>query len=165
MKAVSVIILMLGLVLFTASVVETHRHLPGRVASQFDAAGAARGWMDRTAFTSIMVTVGLGVPVLLIGLLYAVRFLPASSLNVPNPSYWSLPENHRRAGSFLLFASLWFAGAFLVWMACLSRLVLAANRLSPPHLDSTLVFALSFGLVVFALGWTAVLVLRFFRIG
>jgi len=144
--------------------VHDHQQLPARIASHFDANGAADGWSSKSSFLFLMVTVGIGIPSLLSALLYAVRFLPAKFLNVPNPEYWRKPENYRKACDFLLVSSWWFGSAFLLWQTAFSRMIVAANQVSPPHLDSSRVVLLSVPLLLFSLGWAALIVLRFSKI-
>lgn len=165
MKTVSWVILLVCALVFAGVVVSDHRQLPERIATHFDGGGNANGWNGRTSFTAFSLAMGFGVPGFVVGIMYAIRFFPAKYLNVPNPEYWRRPGNHRRACDFLFVSSLWFGSAFMLWQMCVSRLLVEANQISPPHLDGGKVMMLTVPLLAFTFGWACVLILRVFRTG
>ena len=156
------ILLACALVLAGAAMLD-HRQLPETIATHFDGNGKADGWTARASFTGFSLAMGFGVPAFVIGLMYAVRFFPAKCLNVPNPGYWRSPENYRRACDFLFLSSLWFGSAFMLWQMLFSRLIVEANRASPPHLDGGKVVLLTVPLLAFIFGWAVVVILRFWK--
>ncbi len=142
-------------------IVATIGRMPPIAASHFMASGAANGLMTRGRYLAVMLVSAVGLPAF-------IGFVPARALNgptprvnLPNRDYWFAPE--RRDGSVAaLKAYLARVGAGLaVFMAYVHRLVLRANALHPPHLDSS---ALVVGIAVF-LTWmlllSTVLVRRF----
>lgn len=163
MKPLALLAVAACAILFVAVSLHDHSRLPDRIASHFDATGTVNGWMDRTAFTVSMLAVGLGLPALLIALLYAVRFLPPQHLNIPNADYWRQPAHFRKACDYLLTAALWFAAAFLLWQTAFTHQIVAANLAVPPHLDSRGALLLTIPLLAFTLAWIAALVVRFSR--
>ncbi|MBE2179768.1 MAG: DUF1648 domain-containing protein [Chthoniobacterales bacterium] len=163
MRTVSVVILLACSILFAGAVASGHRELPETIATHFDGNGKADGWTGRTSFTVCSLAMGFGVPVFVIGIMYAVRFFPAKYLNVPNPDYWRSPENYRRACDFLFVSSLWFGSAFMLWQVLFLRLIVEANRASPPHLDGGKVVLFTVPLLAFTFGWAVVLILRFLK--
>jgi uncharacterized membrane protein len=163
MKPASVIILLICTTILIASAIYGHQQLPDQIASHFNGSGVANGWTSRSSFTLSMLAVGLGIPGFVVGLMYSIRFFPAKYLNVPNPSYWHEPTNFRKACDFLFVSSLWFASAFLLWQIFFSRLIVAANLVSPPHLNSNHAFLMTVPLLAFTCAWAVLLVLRLLR--
>ncbi|MBK1815199.1 DUF1648 domain-containing protein [Luteolibacter yonseiensis] len=164
MKKPAIALLVLSAALLVGLGINDHQQLPERIASHFDWSGTANGWMNRTTFTATMLAVGLGIPALVIAAMHALRFIPAEYLNVPNPGYWRAPANHRKACDILAASSLWFGSAFLIWQAFFTHMIVAANRATPPALDSGKAILLTLPLLAFILGWITVLITRFHRI-
>ena len=163
MKAASVILLLICTVTLVAVSVYSHQQLPDKIASHFNGSGTADGWTGRSSFTMTMLAVGLGIPAFVVGIMYSIRFFPAKYLNVPNSSYWREPTNYRKACDFLFVSSLWFASAFLLWQTFFSRLIVSANLVSPPHLNSTHALLMTVPLLGFTFAWVIAIVLRFLR--
>lgn len=163
MKTISAIILIVCALILVASAINNHQQLPDKVASHFNGSGVANGWTSRSSFTTSMLAVGIGVPVLVIGIMYFIRFFPAKFLNVPNSSYWRDPKNYRKACDFLFVSSFWFGSTFLLWQAYFSRTIVEANLTSPPHLDSTKTVLLTVPLLIFTFIWVVILIARFLK--
>ncbi len=161
MKTLSAILLILCAGLLVAGAISNHARLPETVVSHFSGSGEANGWVSRSSFTASMLAVGVGLPALMIGIMYSLRFLPARYLNVPNATYWRKTENYKRACEFLLVSSFWFGSAFLLWQAFFSRTIVEANLTTPPHLDTTKALLLTIPLLVFSMAWVTVLIVRF----
>jgi uncharacterized membrane protein len=163
MKPASVIILLVCAAILVASAIHGHQQLPDKIASHFNGGGVANGWMGRSSYTMTMLAVGFGIPAFVVGIMYSIRFFPAEYLNVPNPSYWREPKNYKKACDFLFFSAIWFASAFLLWQAFFSRLIVTANLVSPPHLNSTHALLMTVPLVAFTFAWVVLLILRFLK--
>jgi uncharacterized membrane protein len=109
-----------------------HDRLPARVATHFDVAGRANGWMPRTGQTAWHIGMVLFLAGLLEGLAWLSPRLPHQYLNLPHRDYWLAPE--RRAGT-----QAWLAGlarllgcGLMLFFLALFHLVYRAN------LDNTL---------------------------
>lgn len=165
MKPVSVIVLLVCMALLVGSAIYAHQQLPAKIASHFNAAGVADGWMSKSAFTTTMLAVGLGIPAFVIGVMYSIRFFPAKYLNVPNPSYWRDATNYRKAFDFLFLTSFWFGSAFLLWQTFFSYLIVSANLVSPPCLNSNHLIVLIFLLLALTLAWVVLIIFRFLKTG
>ncbi len=150
-------------ILLIAVSIHDHHQLPDRIASHFDATGTVNGWMDKTAFTTSMLAVGLAIPALLVATMFAIRYFPAKYLNLPHPDYWRQPAHFRKACSYLLTASLWYAAGFLLWQTIFTHQIVAANLATPPHLDGRGALLLTIPLLALTLGWILALILRFLR--
>jgi len=104
-----------------------------RVATHFGPAGGANGWMTPLAYRVSFTFFTVGYSSFIIAICYALRFFPASSLNVPNSDFWRAPENYTLACRFLFQSSFWFGALSALWAAALNFLVVRANRSNPPH--------------------------------
>lgn len=164
-KPVSVFVLPIVALAYVGFCLWLQPQLPDRVASHFNDQGAADGWTDRSGFTTLMLASGLGMAVVFAGIGYAIRFLPASLLNVPNRDYWRKPENHRRACGWIFGSFLWFGSALMIWQAALFHLVAKANDHSPAQLDNGKVMGIGTVLLAFVLFWVVALLRRFRKTG
>lgn len=143
------------------AIVLTAPKLPDRVASHFNSAGAADGWMSRSAYLWTMAGTALGVTALLLGVFSTLRYLPPSLINLPNRDYWLAPE--RRAETYASFLSfgVWMAAFQMLLVLGTHLLVVKANQLQPPVL-STNVWWLLGGFLLSTLA-LVVSLLRHFR--
>ena len=118
-----------------AQLVIEYPKLPAYVASHFDGAGRANGWMERKSFA--VGVAGLTGFMLLVfgGLALALPRFPNSLINLPNKDYWLSAE--RRADT------LRYMGNWLLWQGFLTlgmlglvfEAVYRANAGVPPRLD------------------------------
>lgn len=111
--------------------------LPEKLATHFNAAGKANGWMSRRSHSIFMLMMGLGLPTFIIVLCSAMRFLPPSLMNVPRPEYWKTPEHYPEACRIMQRWAQAQGLALLIWMTFLNHEIVKANLLKPPHLSST----------------------------
>lgn len=132
----AILFLLLSLAGFVLSVFSLAPSLPEQVATHFNAIGEADGWMSRTQHVTYFTLIGVGLPLFLIGICFATRFLPSSSLNVPNAAYWRSKENYPRACEILLQWSVWISVATLIWLGMLHYQLIDANRTQPPSLNT-----------------------------
>ncbi|HEX2218237.1 MAG TPA: DUF1648 domain-containing protein [Gemmatimonadales bacterium] len=147
-------ILATGLVVVLAA---TFDLLPPVVASHFDAAGAPNGWSSRRVHSLVILMIGVGLPLMIVGL---VRFLTRSGpegLNIPAREYWTRPE-HGGEAVRRVRAYMWWLGGVMAGTALVVHvLVLAANRSQPPHLRNDLMYLMLAAVLlvigVWALGW------------
>ncbi|MFT3990397.1 MAG: DUF1648 domain-containing protein [Luteolibacter sp.] len=148
---------------FVGGAMADHALLPEKIASHFSVSGVPDGWMSKSAFTGLMLALGLGVPAFVMGILYVIRFLPSRFLNVPNAAYWRVSGNYHRACDFIFLSSLWYGGAILIWQRFFLKLVVSANQVSPPRLDTGKAMLVTAPLLVVSVGWVVVLIMRFRR--
>jgi uncharacterized membrane protein len=152
----------LGVAAMVASVVALAPGLPDRVANHFGPGGVANGWTSRSSYTASFIIFGVGFSSFVIGICYVIRFLPAASLNVPNPDYWRSPENHPAACAFLFGHAFWFGAMSAVWAGLFNGLLVRANHLSPPVLDSKTLMILTAVFLAGTFVW-ALSLIRHFR--
>jgi uncharacterized membrane protein len=139
--------------------------LPERVASHFNAAGVADGWMSRA--THVMLALGLfaGMTTLFALIGWAMRRLPARWVNMPKRDYWLSGDREQRTRRELEAWCYAFGAIVNLFLLFVFQLVYLANLSDRPALDSTLMIA---GLVVYLavnLGAVVVMLIRYGRAG
>jgi uncharacterized membrane protein len=150
------------LLLAVLFVTGTASDLPPRVASHFDAAGEPNAFMSRAGYIRFMLCLCLGLPVLVVTILWAV-YSRAADLKLPNREYWLAPQRLERTRAFLVAHGVWF-GSLLVILACFVHwLELGANRQQPPHLSSQMFAAGMIAFLVAMAAWITVLMFAFRR--
>ena len=158
-----VVVWLIALVLFVASVFVLGQSLPDRVATHFGISGQPDDWMTRGAHLKFMLLFGAGTSTLPIVLCYLARFFPAWTLNVPNKAYWTSPEGHPIACAYVFLHSFWFGTLMLVWFAVLHYTVVVANRATPVAMSPAAVYIVTGVMLVGLVLWIWPLY-RFFRL-
>jgi uncharacterized membrane protein len=139
----------------------TSRNLPTLVATHFDAAGTANGYLPREPYIALMLLITVVVPLLVVVIPSRAFSYPDARINLPNRDYWLAPERRAETVRFLARQTSLFAWLLVVFLCYAQWLVLRANTLTPPTLDSRAFLA---GLVVFlacTLSWIVRLIRRF----
>lgn len=131
-----VVLLALTYAIFLADLLVTAHALPDRIAVHFDAAGNANGWMTRSQHIFTELAFGTGLSLLFTGIFYAIRFLPPSIINIPNRDFWLAPERRAETNERLLTLSFWLASLVVIFFLAIHHLIIAANAISPPRLDT-----------------------------
>jgi hypothetical protein len=138
--------------------------LPPVVASHFGASGAANGFMRRDAYAWFMVALTAVIPALLVFLPGAAMSSPRARINLPNRDYWLAPERREETLAYLRGTTRRFGYLLLGFLAYAHWLVVRANAVVPPRLDSAWFIG---GLVVLLLAcalWIAGMFRRFGRV-
>src|SRR6185503_782071 len=99
------------------------------------------GWMSRSAHLVFTLVFGFALPLFLVGLIYIMRFLPASLMNIPHRAYWLAEERRRKTLAYLSRQSLWLACLSVGFIGGVHYVVVSANRAAWPHLSTPLVLA------------------------
>ncbi len=140
-----------------------HDRLPERVATHFNGAGRANGWMSRNTHTTLQVVTIVFVTALIQGIVYGNTRLPREYINIPHRDYWLAPERvaatHDWIGGMVLLMGCGLAAFFLA----IFQLIYRANLAPAPQLD-LMVWGFAGGLVVFVLATVVALVARFARL-
>lgn len=152
---------LLAIGLFITSVIIGASALPERIATHFDAAGNADGWMSRSTHISAFLAFGFGISAFLLGLVYAIRFFPASTLNIPHADYWRLPAHHARACAFIFNHALWLAALNTLFFTALHACIVHANATTPPSFPS-MALGLAVGVFLTGLSLWIFFLVRFF---
>jgi uncharacterized membrane protein len=141
----------------------TGRELPELVASHFDAAGFANGRMLRGPYLALMLIITGAVPLLTVVLPTLALRSSAARINIPNRSYWLSSERRADTVRFLARQMALFAALVIVFLCYVQWLVVRANAVEPPAMNSRAFLA---GLAVFLVctfSWVLRLVQRFAR--
>jgi len=146
---------------FVAYVWLKSAELPVVVATHFDAAGKANGWMPREKHLSFTVALGTLTPLFIVGIFAFIRRRQGWGLNIPNKAYWLEPERRAATFDYLSQQGLWLATLMAVFQAAIFKTILDANKLRPPTLATDESKYLGIGLVVLIVIWIAGLLLRF----
>ena len=133
------------------------------VATHFDAAGRANGWMTRTGYGIFMAAFGICLPLLIWALIPLISRRFPRGINIPAREYWLAPERREETLAFLRWHMGWLATLMVLFFIAIHHLLLLANALRPPALPHTPFF---FMLGCFLAGtavWTILLWRRFRR--
>jgi uncharacterized membrane protein len=116
--------------------------LPEQVATHFGFSGNPDGWSQRSAALWLMGGFGLGLPLLIVAISWALPLLPVSSINMPNREYWLASE--RRDGTYQIIRCqmLWLACLLVCFMAGLHWLTIQANNRIPVRMPTPLFLAI-----------------------
>lgn len=139
-----------------------HAHLPARVATHFDGAGHANGWLDRGTHTTLQIATLLFMTALFQGLAALNRRLPKELINVPHRDYWFAPERAAASHAFFSTTMHQLGCAVLIFFNFLFWQIYRANQLTTPRLDATIWWATAVLLSVVAIVLVR-LVVRFSR--
>ena len=157
----------IALLLAAGVSVACHLHwvplLPERVATHFDGAGRANGWMSRAQHTWASPLIHLGMAAFIVGLTSFWHRLPPGMLNLPHKDHWRQPEHYPAACAFLREWSRWLAAVMLVWGILMDRLIVLANQTQPPHLDSAAIGMLTACILAATAAAVLWLLLKFLR--
>jgi len=137
--------------------------LPEKVASHFNAAGAATGWAPKASFFImhwIIIAVALAVS---FGMRALFRVLPPSLINLPNKEYWLSEDKRAETMAFLRVHSKWLGVILLVLFVTLFQLAISASLNPGVSQASAFTVLLTVFFILIAV-WVAVLLLKFSRI-
>ena len=110
--------------------------LPDRVATHFDGSGQPNGWMSRSTHLLFTLALGFGVPLFVVAILFVVRFLPDSLINIPHRDYWLAAERRAETFAWLFRHSLWFACIGVSFITGVQYLIVRANAQPPAQLSA-----------------------------
>lgn len=138
--------------------------LPAVVASHFNAAGVANGFMTRALYVPFTFAFAVVLPLLLVFLSSRALNNPKARINLPNHEYWLAPERRAETADFVRRHLARFASMLALLVCYVHWLVVRANALVPPSLSS---FRFLGGLGVFLIFtgvWVMVFLGRFRKI-
>jgi serine/threonine-protein kinase len=129
-------------------IVATYATLPPRVATHFDFAGHANGFMMRADYLILMTAIGLGVPLLLLFATVLLPYLAPTRLRIPSPDYWTAPERRSQTLSTIAAVGLFMSAVVTAFIIAMQLLLVEANARTPPRMDIDLLFAFVAVLIV-----------------
>lgn len=159
MKERHLAILMLVVLLFVM-MTELFYSLPrtsSPLASHFDTAGVANGWMTKSTFSLVYSGPILLMSALALALGPLVNRLPWL-LSLPHRDYWLAPERRKSSLTYIDAWTLWFNNVTILFLLGVVHLTLEANREAQARLD-VIAFA---ALAALYLGFTTLWLTRLF---
>lgn len=133
------------------------------VATHFDAAGRANGWMTRTGYGIFMAAFGIGLPLLIWALIPLISRRFPRAVNIPARTYWLAPERRDETLVFLKWHLGWLATLMVLFFLAIHHLLLLANALRPPALPRAPFFFMLGCLLAGTAVWVVLLWRRFRR--
>jgi len=148
MRRLPLLLLVALLIAAGAILYATAENLPPRVASSFNFAGNAGGFMSRGTYLAFMAAAIFGASAIILLVCAVLPRLAPRLVNIPAREYWLAPERREET-----YASLAASGALLgclvtAFLIGLHLLVVEANAHPPPRLDSSILWALIGALAV-----------------
>lgn len=122
-----------GALLFT---LYTSASLPQVVASHFNDAGIATGFLPRRIYTAIAMIMVLLPPVLLVFLPRRRLRSPNARINLPNSTYWLAPERREESVTIIARSCTQFGQLLMIFLCYAHWLLVRANHADPPRLSS-----------------------------
>lgn len=135
--------------------------LPERVATHFNMTGQPDGWMSRTKHLTFMAVFSTVLPLFIIGICWATRFLPVSLVNIPYQDYWLAEPQRTDSVSFLGWHSIWIGCLMEALMIALHWLTVMANHRQPVELPMSWGLGLIVPFLIGVAVWIGVLYRRF----
>jgi uncharacterized membrane protein len=141
--------------LLVVLLVSTLGRLPLTVASHFGGSGAANGWSTRQAYAALLLSIGILLPLGVVGLVHAVTQRGPQLLNIPFKDYWRQAE-HGAEAVRLVRAYTWWLACIMTAVALATHwFILKANTLQPPRLATTGFGVVYIGMLVVIALWIA----------
>lgn len=144
-----VVLFLVLLALASGYVFSSSGALPALVASHFDAAGNANGYMSRDSYEVFTLVLLVALPGALVGSTYLMFRAEPGHLRLPNAEYWLAPERAQATVAFVAAHTVRLAIFLTLFIGYVHGLVVAANRAQPAHLSAS---AMALGLAVFLAG-------------
>lgn len=144
--------------IFLAQTVYYYSALPEKMASHFNAAGEADGWMSKNSFFIFEGGILLLILAEFTLIPYLIKILPASLINLPNKDFWLAKE--RRTETFAAIGEYfeWFSILLLALFIAINQLVFRAN-LKQENLSATAIWLILGAFFAFTIFW----LVKFFR--
>jgi hypothetical protein len=151
--------------LFVAFVLSSASSLPSTVATHFSGSGRPNSWMSASGYIRFIIAFGVGLPLFMVAIFYALRWLPPSLINLPRKDFWFAPERLPETRRYFFSSGLWLGCMMLLLMTGLHFTVVRANEVTPPQLAPKYAFVL---MIIFLAGlavWMIAFLRRFLRTG
>lgn len=146
-------------------VVSTTADMPAKMATHFNAEGAANGWMSTSEHKLFICLMPAGTLLFFALIMWPmVRFPKVFDLNVPHKAYWMAPENRPRGLRILARSKLWLCCIMVLFFGGIHWHILQANMTSPPRLPSGLMIPLLTAFFALMMLWIVHLIYSFTRV-
>lgn len=142
-------------------VVYTTRYLPDTVATRFDGANQASGWMSRNGYLLFTLSFMIGISSIvsfIVGVL--ARKFPHWT-NIPNRDYWLSVERREESLSYLSAHGMRLGCLIVMMTLGMHYTILVANHARPPALPISTFTSLLLGFALALIWWIVKLYRRF----
>ena len=139
-------------------------HLPDEVASHFNAAGQADGWMSKTAFVAVTLLIQIGLAAMMFGFGWLTKVLPTSMINIPNREYWLADERREQTLEESQSMMAWIAAGTAVFMMVIFYLTFDANVGEKKRLNSSASWSCAIVYMVGLLVFCVMRLKKYFRV-
>lgn len=153
------IILIFSIAVFVAQCVFYYPNLPEKMATHFNGAGEANGWMSKNNFFLLQTGILLLIVLEFTILPWLIGKFPTALINMPNKEYWFAEERRPKTIRILGHFFEWFSTALLALFIGINQLVFRAN-LTGENLSSSSWLILG-AFLVFVIVWLINFVRRF----
>ncbi|WP_438480363.1 DUF1648 domain-containing protein [Oleiharenicola lentus] len=116
------------------SAIWQHGQLPERVATHFNAAGEANGWLSRGKHTGLQIATLLFMTAIFQGIVALNRTLPKEYINIPHRDHWLAPEHAATTHQLIADMVLQLGCSVVAFFIVLFYFVYRANFTTPPVL-------------------------------
>ncbi len=141
-----------------AQAILNYQELPEIVASHFNAAGEADGWMSRDAFVILDIAIVLINAAVFFGIQAMLPRISSTYINMPNREYWLAPERREQSLARISMHIIWFGNATVLFLVILFHQVYQLNIEKKSSLEGDFWMGL---MLYFAL--IGILILRMYR--
>lgn len=144
-----IIYFLIGVLL--AQCVYYYPSLPEKMASHFDAAGNADGWMSKSSFFIFEAVILLLIMAEFTLVPYIIKMSPRSMINLPNKDFWLAAERREETFAIIKTYFEWFSILLLMLFIAVNQIVFQAN-IAKQNLSPTaiwLVLGVFFALVIY----------------
>ena len=138
--------------------------LPVKVATHFNADGVADAWNNRDDYRLFILSLLVGLPSLLVGLVAGLPRYTNGKGQIPNCEYWFAQERRHLTESFLISHACWLGCLTVAVVYGIHISILRANAMAPPVLATDRLITM---LIVYLCGlvwWTATFLRHFQRV-
>jgi hypothetical protein len=148
---------------FFGALLGAFERLPDPVASHFSGRGVPDGWMTRGQYLAFTIGLAIFLPGIVVGLGFALRYMPPWTFNLPNRDYWLAPERRAQTNAHFFRHALWFACLAILFALGIHLTIVEANSQLPPRLSLPLLLLTAGGFLVGILIWILLLLRPFYR--
>jgi hypothetical protein len=137
--------------------------LPPTVATHFSGPGHPDRWMSASGYIRFIICFGVGLPLFIVAVFYALRWVPSSLINFPRKDFWLADERLPETRRYFFRRGLWLGCMMLLLMICLHYTIVRANQVTPPQLVPKHAFGLMIMFLVALAFWFITFLRHFTR--
>ena len=120
-------------IVFIGMMLYSYFTLPDKVAVHFSPGGTPNNWMSRLNYVISFGSLGIAVPLFIIGLFHLIKSIPKGLINLPNKEYWLAPDQFQQTTIDIKNFGIWLAIILLIIFIIGSWIIYDANKHSIVH--------------------------------